>query len=79
MTYPELYVVGYNERHDRIIMSSRTSLDLHADNLLIDKALMFRDASLRDGRLFVCTLVPRWKRVFLKLLRIQYSDKRHGR
>jgi hypothetical protein len=55
---------------------SRTCLDPNADSLLVDKALMFDDAARREldkrkGRMFICDLVPRWKRPFLRLLGIR--------
>lgn len=57
------------------IVGSRTSIDPAADHLLTYKALEFRDAAARQDMLFICDFVPKWKRVFLKLLGIQYEEK----
>jgi hypothetical protein len=68
-----LYILGFNVRGERTVTCSISSRDPSADEMLCSKALMFRDASRRDGRLFVCALVPRWKRPLLRLLRIRYD------
>ena len=68
-----LYILGYDAHFERIRTESRSSSDVSTDAMLCSKALTFRDASRHDGRLFVCTLVPRWKRPLLRLLGIRYD------
>lgn len=69
-----IYLEGTTKFGEKVFYGGLTSFDLHTDNTLINKALMFKDASRRDGRIFICTLVPKWKGFFLRMLRIKYNE-----
>jgi hypothetical protein len=68
--YGTLWVVTQNADGSRRSNMCRTSINPSEDDTLIYKALEFRDAARRDGRVFVCALVPRWKAPLLRLLGI---------
>lgn len=52
-------------------MCSRTSPEPQRDFQLIERALEFKYAARRQKKLLVVDMVPRWKRIFLRLLRIE--------
>lgn len=48
--------------------SSRTSGDLHADENIMWKAVEFRYAAIRQKKLLIVDMVPRWKAFLMKHL-----------
>ena len=66
-----IYITATNGSGEVIISGSRTTYEPHADDLLIYRALEFKYAARRDGRVFVCELIPAWKARILRLLRIK--------
>lgn len=66
-----------NENGECVLYGSYGSQDLRADELLFYKAHTFKYAARlpRYGkRNFVCTIVPRWKVPFLKLLGVEVYE-----
>jgi hypothetical protein len=60
-----------SEEGVNVVYGSRSSIDPHADSLLVDKAFMFRDAAERDGRVFVCALVQPWQARVMRWLGVR--------
>lgn len=72
--YGTLIIATHDKNGSRLSFGARTSVNPNDDVLTCTKALEFRDAALRDGRVYVCALVPRWKRVLLRAIGIKARD-----
>lgn len=62
---------GRDARGKQVVVMHRSSINPQADSTLIYKALEFRDAAKRDGRVFVCSLVKPWQARIIKMLGVK--------
>jgi len=70
-----LYMQGTNKQGETAWRSLRGTSDVERDAHLIDRALDFRYAAIRQKKVLVIDFVPRWKAVILKLLGVELCEE----